>query len=92
MLCEECRECPSREKTMSKKTSLKDRKHGDGDKGDEIDRLSKKRRVGIWKRKMNDWHWHEHNAIGIDIFQQGVLQSTLETIELWRKRFDARGN
>ena len=47
MLCEECRECPSREKTMSKKTSLKNRKHGDGDKGDEIDRPSKKRRVGI---------------------------------------------
>ena len=86
MLCEECRECPSREKTMSKKTSLKDRKHGDGDKGDEIDRPS------IGERKMSDWHWHEHNAIGIDIFQQGVLQSTLETIELWRKRFDARGN
>ena len=48
MLCEDCRECPSREKTMSKKTSLKNRKHGDGDKEDEIDRPS------FGERKMSD--------------------------------------
>ena len=48
MLCEECRECPSREKTMSKKISLKNSKHGDGNKEDEIDRPS------IGERKMSN--------------------------------------
>ena len=48
ILCEECRDSQwCQKKTMSKKTSLKNRKHGDCDKEDEIDRPSKKREHGM---------------------------------------------
>ena len=48
ILCEECRDSQwCQKKTMSKKTSLNNRKHGECDKEDEIGRPSKKREHGM---------------------------------------------